>query len=335
MSEMPTSPNFPGNPNLAHLVTEGWRYQDGVATLTQESLAQEHPLDIRLNGESLSITLCSPGSDQELALGLLFSEGRLDCAAAIAEWKHGQQPGTDCTGPISWQDAYLNPVNPDVTGNPSVTKPPAVSEASAQGNRLLIMNSACGMCGKTVWESAKPPLLSFAARLEPMTWGLSDLPTFFAMMRAGQSDFSRTGGCHAAAAFSAAGKLLSLHEDVGRHNAVDKVIGDLLQRRLIGQDADPAEPHWPALLCVSGRVAYEIVAKTYRAGFAVLAAVGAPTQLSVNHAEAWGLSLLGFCRDGRATAYTHRHRFVANTVTPATDASPGVLENAPSLPQGL
>lgn len=133
---------------------------------------------------------------------------------------------------------------------------------------------------------------------------IEGLPECFAAMREGQGDFTRTGGCHAAAAFGAHGRLLSLREDVGRHNAVDKVVGDLLSRGLIGRSANPADPDWPALLCVSGRIAYEIVAKAYRAGFSALAAVGAPSDLSVRHARAWGLTLLGFCREGRATLYS-------------------------------
>ena len=172
------------------------------------------------------------------------------------------------------------------------------------GARVLAMNSACGLCGKTEWESAPQPPLAPMGRINPFQMKIEDLTDRFAAMREGQGDFTRTGGCHAAAAFGAHGRLLSLREDVGRHNAVDKVVGDLLSRGLIGRAADPADPDWPALLCVSGRIAYEIVAKAYRAGFSALAAVGAPSDLSVRHARAWGLTLLGFCREGRATLYS-------------------------------
>ncbi|MEO7424099.1 MAG: formate dehydrogenase accessory sulfurtransferase FdhD [Fibrobacteria bacterium] len=282
------------------------RYQGGEILPTSEYLAVERPLDIRLNGESLAITLCSPGADRALALGLLFSEGRISAAEEVLSWETGETEGSDLTGPIPHQAATLAK-SPGSNGSGST--------------RVLTMNSACGLCGKTEWENPPDPPVPAAARSAHMRWAIGDLPRFFAAMSEAQGAFARTGGCHAAAAFSAQGKLLSVHEDVGRHNAVDKVVGDLLERNLIGARADKGDVDWPALLCVSGRVAFEIVAKAHRGGFAALAAVGAPSDLSVRHAHSWGLTLLGFCREGRATAYAHGDKLGATAERPAPSDS--------------
>jgi FdhD protein len=286
---------------------EAWRFQNRDVSPQVEFLAEESPLDIRWNGESLAITLCSPHHQRDLAMGLLFSEGRIEASDPGLIWSHGESPGHELTGPITWHEARAASIS-------SLSSSPASSPASAlnasPGARVLAMNSACGLCGKTEWESAPQPPLAPTGRINPFPLKIEDLPERFAAMREGQGDFIRTGGCHAAAAFSAQGRLLSLREDVGRHNAVDKVVGDLLSRGLIGRAADQADPDWPALLCVSGRIAYEIVAKAYRAGFSALAAVGAPSDLSVRHARAWGLTLLGFCREGRATLYSHGESIV-------------------------
>lgn len=285
-------PHLP-DAGLAAEPIEAWRFQNRNATPQVEFLAEECPLDIRWNGESLAITLCSPHHQRDLAMGLLFSEGRIDSAGPELTWSQGESPGHELTGPITWHEAWHK-----------ARTPGSAAPSPMSGARVLAMNSACGLCGKTEWESAPEPPLAPTGRINPFQVEIENLPERFAAMREGQGDFTRTGGCHAAAAFSATGRLLSLREDVGRHNAVDKVVGDLLSRGLIGKSADPSDPDWPALLCVSGRIAYEIVAKSYRAGFSALAAVGAPSDLSVRHARAWGLTLLGFCREGRATLYS-------------------------------
>ena len=296
-------------PGSAPEPIEAWRFQNLQVTPQVEFLAEESPLDIRWNGESLAITLCSPRHQRDLAMGLLFSEGRIDSAGPELFWTHGESPGQALTGPIAWHEASQEArqeVRQDMpqTAPQAARIPGSPSQNPMPGARVLAMNSACGLCGKTEWESAPQPVLAAQARSNPFRMKIEDLPERFAAMREGQGDFARTGGCHAAAAFGANGGLLSLREDVGRHNAVDKVVGDLLSRGLIGKAAHPSDPDWPALLCVSGRIAYEIVAKAHRAGFSALAAVGAPSDLSVRHARAWGLTLLGFCREGRATLYT-------------------------------
>jgi len=270
---------------------EAWLYQDRKILPQVEFLAEENPLDISLDGESLAITLCSPDHHRDLALGLLFSEGRIDSAGDIVTWREFT-PSRDTTEiSVARQEAFTRPGS-------------GIIPAKAHAARKLAMNSACGLCGKTEWENPPAPWMPAAERPQGLTLKVEDIPRRFAAMSEGQEDFRRTGACHAAAAFSPDGELLSVREDIGRHNAVDKVVGDLLAQRLIGREARRDGSQWPALLCVSGRVAYEIVAKAYRAGFAAIASVGAPSSLSVRQAQTWGLTLVGFCREGRATLYS-------------------------------
>jgi FdhD protein len=266
------------NPNLR----PGWRITSSAATPTLEDVAEECPFDIRVNEETYAITLCSPQAQRELAMGLLFSEGHIDSASEILAWSQGIENGPHPVGTIHWGEATLH--------------------KSIASSRRGALNSACGACGKTEWEPPTPPRTN--SRSLPRPVEMPFLESCISRMRQGQSQYGKTGGSHAAAAFDQAGNLVALYEDVGRHNAVDKVIGFLLSQSLIGKDAKSPEAI-PWLLCVSGRIAYEIVGKAYRAGFRTLAAVGAPTSLAINHAEAYGMTLLGFCRERRATAYTH------------------------------
>jgi FdhD protein len=315
---------------------------EGLAdTATEEALAPERPLDLRINGETLALTLCSPGSDRELALGQLFGEGLIDSATDVLSWIQGETQGPHPVGPIAFIDATLVTPSKTLSSSPSSSPNSSFSTTGAQATprqpvapvqRHGAQNSACGLCGKTAWpEPVKPWPRAFDA-IQP-TLGLTELDAAFAAMRQTQGDFSRTGGSHAAAAFgfSVAHQigdartvgnartpltLLAADEDVGRHNAVDKVVGTLLARNLIGKlsgkapgkgsskESEPSDNAWPFLLCVSGRIAYEIITKAYRAGFQVLAAVGAPSSLAVAHAQAFGVTLIGFCREGRATVYT-------------------------------
>jgi FdhD protein len=260
----------------------GWRLSQSSIAQTLESVAEEKPLDIRVNGETYAITLCSPLSQRELALGLLYSDGRIDSASDVLSWAQGVEMGPDPVGTIHWVEVTL--------------------AKSVPAARRGALNSACGACGKTEWEAPTPPLANRRSQRQGLEMGF--LETCFARMREGQSQFAQTGGCHAAAAFNRLGDMVALFEDVGRHNAVDKVIGSLVGRNILGSHSG-ADAEMPWLLCVSGRIAYEIVSKAYRAGFSALAAVGAPTTLAISHAEAFGITLLGFCRESRATAYTH------------------------------
>jgi FdhD protein len=245
-----------------------------------DHLAVEAALELRVrphDGEprSLSITMRTPGDDAALAAGFLFTEGLVTAAADIA--------------------AIASPADDAVL----VTLAPGVALPDAGAGRAFAMTSACGVCGKGSLDSlrARPaftapagsPLLS--ARLVPL------LPD---RLRAAQPGFAATGGLHAAGLFTADGALVHAAEDVGRHNAVDKVLG---ARFLAGRLPASAE-----ILVVSGRASFELVQKAAMAGVPVLAAVGAPSSLAVELAAEHGLTLLGFVREGRFNVYAGGER---------------------------
>jgi FdhD protein len=244
----------------------------------EDSLAVEEPLEIRVGGKSISVTMRTPGNDFELAAGFLFSEGIVSQAKQIA--RIGRMP-----------DENPNIVVVTLSGEARI-KPLAVQ-------RAFVMTSACGLCGKAslaALESNHCPALppqttTFHAGL------LHSLPE---ALRLRQSVFDRTGGLHAAALFDSRGHLESLHEDVGRHNAVDKLIGDALLRG--------RTPLGDSMVLVSGRASYELVQKCLMGGVPLLAAVGAPSSLAVSTAARSGMTLVGFLRDGRFNVYSEPER---------------------------
>jgi len=244
----------------------------------EDSLAVEEPLEIRVGGKSISVTMRTPGNDFELAAGFLLSENivsRPEHIAGIARMADG---------------------NPNIV---AVTLAREVSTKPLVVQRAFVMTSACGLCGKAslaALESnrcpALPPLTTtFKAGL------LHRLPE---VLRLRQSVFDRTGGLHAAALFDSGGRLESLHEDVGRHNAVDKLIGDAL---LHGRT-----PLRDSMVLVSGRASYELVQKCLMGRVPLLAAVGAPSSLAVSTAARSGMTLVGFLRDGRFNVYSEPGR---------------------------
>jgi len=234
----------------------------------RDRLAVEEPLEIRVNGRPLAVTMRTPGSDEELALGFCLTEGLRPVAARPAD------------------DLAVNIVEIDA--------PDAELE---RVQRSFYTSSSCGVCGKGALESVAVE----AARIE------SDLVVPFAVvaalperLREAQAAFALTGGLHATGLFSPAGELECLREDVGRHNALDKVVGWAF--------GDGRLPLDRSLLCVSGRLSFELVQKTAVAGCPVLVAVGAPSSLAVDLAKDRGVTLCGFVRDGRGTVYTHPQR---------------------------
>lgn len=250
---------------------------------SSDILAVEEPLEIRLRAQqqtrSLVVTLRTPGHDFELAAGFLLSEGLIDQPSQIGRMVY-------CVGADGVQN--YNTVRVDLRGE----LPPL-----AAAERTFLANSACGICGKASLEQ-----LSLAG-LTPLSSAFSFPATQLAQLvqpfRIAQPLFAETGGLHAAALFSAQGSLLVLREDVGRHNALDKVLGwGWLQ----------AVPRSEQLLLLSGRIGYELVVKALRAGIGLVAAIGAPTSLAVEVAEAFGLTLVGFLREDRFNVYTHPER---------------------------
>lgn len=256
-----------------------------------DQVAVEEPLELRLNGESLAVTMRTPGHDVELAHGLLYAEGLIAAAADVAMARYCPGAGVDLTTGA----AVTGPNSYNVL---DVTLADGLAPVG-RGMRALVTSSACGVCGTRaiadLLAGGLPDLrddpTSFAARL------LAGLPD---RLRDGQRVFGATGGVHAAALCSADGTPLVVREDVGRHNAVDKAVGwALLGGRLPGRGL---------ALVVSGRASYELVQKAVRARVPLLVAVSAPSSLAVDLAESAGLTLVAFTREGRFTAYTHADR---------------------------
>lgn len=233
-----------------------------------DAVAVEEPLEIRVDGEPLSVTMRTPGHDEELALGFLYGEGLIDTARPVGLTKDFAANTIEVTGPL-----LRDP-----------------------GARRFYTTSSCGVCGKGALEEVAAvagPELGPGPRVEREL--LAALPD-----RLVQPTFERTGGLHATGVFDAAGELLWSREDVGRHNALDKAIGRAL--------LDGALPLSERLLCVSGRLSFELVQKAAVAGAPVLVGVGAPSSLAVELAADRGMTLAGFARRGRVNVYTGADR---------------------------
>lgn len=244
----------------------------------QDLVAIESPLTVRVQPDSgpplsLGLLMRTPGHDEDLAIGALLSEGVINSSAAVGEVEHRRVEDAD--------EIVVHVTN--------------AAELSAIVGRGSASTSACGLCGRleqlTVDASS-----SLAATTDTPMVSASQLVAMPDQLRAAQAAFAETGGLHAAGLFSPDGILQVVREDVGRHNAVDKVAGALLRG-----DALPAGDR---VLVVSGRVAYEIVQKAARCGVPMILAVGAPTDLAVDAARAAGITLAGFARGQRFNVYT-------------------------------
>jgi FdhD protein len=232
-----------------------------------DEVAVEEPLEIRVDGRALAVTMRTPGHDEELALGFLYGEG------LISEAREA--------GPT--EDFALNTV--EVRG-PLDHDP---------GQRRFYTTSSCGVCGKGALEEVavhSAPLPKGPAVPRSLVAGLPDLLE--------QPGFERTGGLHATGLFEPDGQLLAAREDVGRHNAMDKVVGWALLGGIV--------PLGERILCVSGRLSFELVQKAAVAGAPILVGVGAPSSLAVSLAEERGITLCGFARRGDMNVYTHPQR---------------------------
>ncbi len=252
------------------------RFDGGARCSTDDVLAVEEPLEIRLGGRSYSVTMRTPGDDGELAAGFLFAEGVVTAANQILS--------IDC-----------------YEGFVSVALSAEAAERAAHSRRQFALTSACGVCGKESLEALErdpcPALPADELRVsQKMIEALPD------ELRRAQPVFDRTGGLHAAALFNARGEMQWLREDVGRHNAVDKLVGAAL---LAGQI-----PMAGAVMLVSGRASYELVQKALTAGMPVLVAVGAPSSLAVETASQAGMTLIGFLRGSRFNVYSGAERLL-------------------------
>jgi FdhD protein len=269
-----------------------------AVTERADLLAAEEPLGIRIGGEAVSLTMRTPGDDIDLTAGFLVSEGIVTTAADIASIRicDGQQCGHD------HQDDDGDEVGniADVTLRPGLT-------FERDLRRSFLTSSACGVCGKAAIEDLHVPgrFDLFDDQVLVTADVLAGLPD---ALRHAQRVFERTGGLHAAGLFSAAGELLVVREDVGRHNAVDKVVGWGLQAGLL--------PLTGRILLVSGRASFELVQKAVLAGIPVLAAVSAPSSLAAQLAADAGLTLVGFLRGGSMNVYAGVERISALRCVP-------------------
>ncbi|MDA0974117.1 MAG: formate dehydrogenase accessory sulfurtransferase FdhD [Bacteroidetes bacterium] len=244
---------------------------------TRDSLTIEEALQIIINDEPFTVTMRTPGDDAMLVRGLLHSEGILTSPEYSPEISFSQDEQSILT------EARL-------------TIPSELLGHAYTNSRSLLSVSSCGICGKTELEDRS----SLGEKLgDHHQVDIQMIHGLFDTMHTMQSNFHESGGTHAAVAFTLKGHLLSVKEDIGRHNAVDKVIGDLILSSRLRQ---------AAVLTVSGRISYEIIIKCFKAGIPFLAAVSAPSSLAVDYAKELGITLFAFCRDQRATCYSNAHR---------------------------
>jgi FdhD protein len=254
--------------------------RDGHFRLVEDRLAEEGALQILLGGAPFSMTMRTPGHDADLAVGLLHGEGVLASFKDMEAIRETPSAGADCPDAIE------------------IVLKPAARRGPKPAERRLISNASCGVCGKVSAEDLEVPALRPDAAREARL-DLRQLPMLEGRMRSAQDLFTRTGGSHAASVFDREGNLLVTREDVGRHNAVDKAIGHLLREGAL---------EGAAILFISGRVSYEIVSKAAKANLPFLLAVSAPSTLAVKLCRDAGITLLAFCRGGKATIYSHPER---------------------------
>ncbi|HEY2487975.1 MAG TPA: formate dehydrogenase accessory sulfurtransferase FdhD [Streptosporangiaceae bacterium] len=263
-------------------------------------LAAEDPLEIRVDGRPLAVTMRTPGDDIDLAAGFLAGEGLVRSACDIASIRicreshdHHAGAGRDGAGSRGADQGNVA----------EVTLAAGAQIDDGQVRRNFLTTSACGVCGKASIEAirvrARYDVAADQARIDPRV--LTRLP---GRLHDAQRVFARTGGLHAAAAFGADGTLLALREDVGRHNAVDKVVGWALREGRL--------PLAGCILLVSGRASFELVQKALVAGMPIVAAVSAPSSLAAELADEAGMTLVGFLRGGSMNVYTGSSRICAS-----------------------
>ncbi|MGW6389181.1 formate dehydrogenase accessory sulfurtransferase FdhD [Streptomyces sp. NPDC055103] len=261
------------------------RIRDGAVNTRPDTLVAEEPLEIRLNGRPIAITMRTPGDDFALAAGFLVSEGVLAAASDVRNIVY-------CAGATDDGRNTYNVV--DVQLAPDVVVPDISLE------RNVYTTSSCGLCGKASLDAVRTTARFPIADAPPVRLAPALLSVLPERLRAAQRVFDSTGGLHAAALFTEDGELLDVREDVGRHNAVDKLVGRALREGLL--------PLERAVLLVSGRASFELAQKAVMAGIPVLAAVSAPSSLAVDLAAETGLTLVGFLRGANMNVYAGEHR---------------------------
>ncbi|ELP70585.1 formate dehydrogenase accessory sulfurtransferase FdhD [Streptomyces turgidiscabies] len=264
------------------------RIRDGAISTRPDTLVAEEPMEIRLNGKPIAITMRTPGDDFALAAGFLVSEGVLGERRELQNIVY-------CAGATEDGSNTYNVV--DVRTAPDVVLPDITLE------RNVYTTSSCGLCGKASLDAVRTTArwaIDDGADAPPVRLAPELLASLPDRLRASQRVFDRTGGLHAAALFTEEGELLDIREDVGRHNAVDKLVGRALQNGDL--------PLSRVILLVSGRASFELAQKAVMAGIPVLAAVSAPSSLAVDLAAESGLTLVGFLRGSNMNVYAGEDR---------------------------
>ncbi|MBD2446270.1 formate dehydrogenase accessory sulfurtransferase FdhD [Nostoc sp. FACHB-152] len=268
------------NPNKSKTKTQVWVVENGKKRLRQDQLTTEEPLEIRLSPHrTLALTMRTPGTDFALVAGFLFSEGVINCRDDIQRMSY-------CTDESVDGEQRYNIINVEFKSGLNPNLQPL--------ERHFYTNSACGVCGKANIEALRlrgHAMITSDLIVQPEI--IYSLPE---KLRSHQGIFTATGGLHAAAVFNAQGNLLNLQEDVGRHNALDKLIGTAL----LGDEL-PFNNH---IVMVSGRSSFEILQKSLVAGVPLVCSVSAPSSLAVSVAQEFGITLIGFLRGERFNIYT-------------------------------
>ena len=254
--------------------------RDGAAAVKSDELAGEEPMEIRVDGQSVAVTMRTPGNDFDLAIGFCLTEGLLDGPSDVNTARY-------CVSDPAEQQYNVVDVGRRQAG-----------PVDERLRRNVYTTSSCGICGTTSIDAVRRTAADVTD--DQLVVTAQDVAALPERLRAAQQVFERTGGLHAAGLFDAACELHCLREDVGRHNAVDKVIGWAVR--------DGQLPLSGNVLVVSGRIAFEIVQKALIAGLPMVVAISAPTALAVSLAEEAGMTLVGFVRGGDFNVYSHPHR---------------------------
>ena len=269
----------PAKPSADTVPADVIRCQSGAKLRAQpDKVAREEPLEIRVRGRSVAVTMRTPGQDRELAAGFLFTEGVVRKGSDLIE-----------IAPCRQSDSPENILN--------VFLAPGVELDFQRLTRHVFASSSCGLCGKASIDAVHQNFPPIQSELQVSSRTLLKLPR---RMRAAQRTFSQTGGLHAAAVFDVQGRLVALCEDIGRHNAVDKIIGHGLLTNAL-----PFSSH---ILLVSGRASFEIMQKALAARLPFVCAISAPSSLAVEFAKESGQTLVGFLRDATMNIYTGAER---------------------------
>jgi FdhD protein len=262
---------------------QGVKIEKHIVSHVDDALTVEDALAISINGEKFMVTMRTPGDERELVRGLLYSE----------DIYRKQEPDLEIEISETDERGYISKMD--------VTIPTEFLGDGYKNSRSLLSVSSCGICGKQdLVEIVKEDEII----QEDLHIGLTEINEMYSTMEKAQHQFTQTGGIHAAAIFDKDRKMLTIKEDIGRHNAVDKAIGG----QLLDSSLKEAE-----FLLVSGRVSYEIVTKAFAARIPFLAAVSAPSSLAVDYAKELGITLMGFCRTNKFTVYSNVTRVVDST----------------------